>query len=142
MEARENYVNAMCNLGQTLLRLGRGEEAIEWLTKAVELTPKNAGAKADLGSAYLSAGNLSLAYAWLDQAIQDDPSLNRSYFYYGQTLKYQGRFTEAVEALERFCLLEEQGRGGALPAETERLIAGARNECEFMRKLGSVYNAL
>ena len=138
---RPDYVNAMCNLGQTLLRLGRNEEAIAQLTKAVELTPKNAGAKADLGSAYLNAGNLSLAYAWLDQALKDDPGLSRSYYYYGQTLKFQGRFSEAIAALEKFCILHLEERGGATPAETERLLAGVKNECEFMRKLECVYNS-
>ncbi|MGH7214623.1 MAG: tetratricopeptide repeat protein, partial [Tepidisphaeraceae bacterium] len=62
-------------LGAALLRLGRTDEAVVSLRRAVQVDPASAGAHNDLAHALLRRGDTTGAEREFDQALRLDPSL-------------------------------------------------------------------
>ncbi|MCE9603602.1 MAG: tetratricopeptide repeat protein [Planctomycetia bacterium] len=60
--------------GRALVGAGEFAAGTVQLEKAVELSPDNAKALADLGSSYLSAGKIALAVEMSERAVRSDPN--------------------------------------------------------------------
>lgn len=61
-------------IGRLLHDIGEPKESIDYYTKALQLSPSSASTFRNLGSAYHAIGNLQLAFASYQQAIQLDPA--------------------------------------------------------------------
>ncbi len=87
-----------------LRTVGRLDEAILQIGKAVELDPLSANCFTWLGQVYRAKGQYDLAIAQLRHAIELDPSLWRPHwhlaFTYGQMKKFEDAIAEAQKACE------------------------------------------
>ena len=84
------------NLGVALKDLGRLQEAVASLSKAVQLKPDFAEAHSSLGTALHRQGLLDEAIASYDKALQIKPDLAEAYNNRGAALKDRGRLDEAI----------------------------------------------
>lgn len=76
-EARPRSAEAAANVGATLSRLGRNEQAVKQLEHALELSPEprvEAAIRYDLGTAQLAMGTYDEAIENLESALRLDPS--------------------------------------------------------------------
>ncbi len=85
-------------LGMMLKMLGRGTEAVRWLTEAVRLAPGNADALANLGVARMEQGDLAGALDAFERAEVKSPAVAAMR---GEALQQLGRDDEAVAAFRR-----------------------------------------
>ena len=70
---RPSFGLALLNLGRLRLTQKKFDEAVEFLSKAVEAQPQSAAANYYLGEAYLQMKKGSLAVVYLNEAIRLDP---------------------------------------------------------------------
>lgn len=73
IEMDPNEVSAWQMCGRALLRLGRPEEAEQYLRKAYDLNPHLPDALVDLGHLHLQRGETDTAARFFDQALEVDP---------------------------------------------------------------------
>jgi tetratricopeptide (TPR) repeat protein len=92
--------------GSLLMRVGRGEQAEPYFTRARALDPDAPRLEESLGFLSLNRGQYEEAVAHLERAIQQDPANPLAHYYYAETLRRQ---------------VMEQGR--PLPAEVARAMA-------------------
>lgn len=72
LRSLDSYAPAHTVYASVLVRLGRGEEAIEHFTRASELDPKAPEAEAGLGQIHLSRGEFEEARRHLEKALARD----------------------------------------------------------------------
>jgi serine/threonine protein kinase/Flp pilus assembly protein TadD len=91
------------DLGQALeqCRPPRYEEAVRFLTAAVAIRPPSAGARLNLGFAFLELGRYDEAVGAFRRSIELKPDYGPAYHNLGTALAHQGRLDEAVAALRR-----------------------------------------
>jgi Flp pilus assembly protein TadD len=87
------------NRGAERLRAGRGEEALEWLRKAVKIDPGLADAWVNLGVALRRAGETEAAEAAYRTALELDPEEASAYQNLAALLSLRGRHGESRELL-------------------------------------------
>ncbi len=75
LEINPDNVDALVELGNTLVRLGRFDEAKPHLIRAVEIDPDSHRARAELGGLLLRQGKIDQAVAHLRRALELDPDL-------------------------------------------------------------------
>jgi len=97
LKERPNYWPAYNDLGATLTYQGRYGEAIEAFQKATVASPHCALAFANLGEAYLRAGEFSQASVSLKKSIDLKP-YDFSYVNVSKLLRAQGKYAEALVA--------------------------------------------
>jgi tetratricopeptide (TPR) repeat protein len=93
---------AQNNAGLTLLNLGRVDEAVPYLHRAVEKAAQHANAQAamNLSLVYRSRGNFTEALKYAEQAIAASPNPSPSaYMSYAETLAMAGRSEDAIARL-------------------------------------------
>ncbi|MFL6230310.1 MAG: tetratricopeptide repeat protein, partial [Pyrinomonadaceae bacterium] len=73
LAVRPTFALALINLGRLRLTQKKFDEAVEFLSKAVEAQPRSATANYYLGEAYLQLKKGSLAVGYLNEAIRLDP---------------------------------------------------------------------
>ena len=100
------------NLGVLLTRLGRLEEAVTSLDRAVAAAPSMAAAHNSLGVARLELGRSAAAEAAFRQAVTVDSRYALAHFNLGDLLLAQDRLAEAVEHY-RSGLALQPGNGAA-----------------------------
>jgi protein O-GlcNAc transferase len=74
------HADALASLGQVQLKLGRVEDAVPFLQRAVVLIPDDAGLECDLGDALQTLGQLSGASAAYQRSVQLNPNLSRAWY--------------------------------------------------------------
>jgi tetratricopeptide (TPR) repeat protein len=79
----------------------RREEAVQLLTRVVQLQPNNAEAHNDLGNALRDVGRLNEAATALSRAVALKPELALAHANLGNVLRDLGRLDEAIEGLGR-----------------------------------------
>lgn len=87
--------------GRALLGLGRDEEALVELERAVASDARNAGIHADLGKALRRLGRHKEALESFDRAISIEPDDAGLHAHRGQVLESLGRTAESGAAFER-----------------------------------------
>jgi tetratricopeptide (TPR) repeat protein len=88
------------NLGLTVLRSGKPEEAIEEYRKALHYKPDYAEAHNNLGNAYLDKGRITEATSEFSKAAQCNPHYAEAYANLGNALVKSGRIDEAIAKFE------------------------------------------
>jgi Flp pilus assembly protein TadD len=87
------------NRGAEMIRVGRGDEALSWLRKAVAIDPELGGAWVNLGVGLRRAGDLPGAEAAYRKALEVDPEAASAYTNLAGLLRARGSDTEAEELL-------------------------------------------
>lgn len=93
--------NAWKIFGMTHFMLGRPEEAIIALQKAVQLSPLDADAYYYLGRLYFSKDNAAEALPIFQKSIELNPQSVRAWNHLGQTYEALGRLEEAESAYQK-----------------------------------------
>jgi Flp pilus assembly protein TadD len=93
--------NYLVSLGHTLLKLGRGDEAIQCFDKAVQLKPDDAGLWMKLGEALLQLQRNDFALMAFQHVTELDPSQSDAFFKSAILLHYSGKYEEALARFDR-----------------------------------------
>lgn len=97
---------ALDNLGQVLVELGRPGEAVPYLKRAAEAEHDNATIRFNLAVALARAGDADHALYQYDRLIRAGVTDPRVYHNRGLLFRQQGRHGEAVEAFEQATALD------------------------------------
>jgi Flp pilus assembly protein TadD len=95
------------NLGRLLLKLDKIEEALEFLTRAVELGPEHALIHEQLGRAHSYAGDLEAAEKEIEKAILLNPEDAHLHYVLAQLYRRLGMPDKADRELEQYQLLQK-----------------------------------
>jgi adenylate cyclase len=87
---------------QYLSPMGRHEEAIAKLKRAVELDPLSALYPLDLGWALLWARQYDAAIEQFQKALQMEPGMSLPYRGLGEIYAYKGMYEKSIEAMQNF----------------------------------------
>jgi Flp pilus assembly protein TadD len=90
------------NLGRILLKQNRPEEALEYLTRAVELGPEHAATHLQLGKAHSYVKQLESAQRELEKACRLKPDDARLHYMLGRLYREAGMTAPAEREFERF----------------------------------------
>lgn len=96
-----NKARPWYNYGCYLSDVGRAEEAIQALSRAIQIDPQHADAWHNLGRAYLMSGRNADAVRPLRQAVRIMPDLDNAVVNLAVALIHVGQTAEAVVHLER-----------------------------------------
>ncbi len=94
--------------GDLLVTAGRADEAVAWLSRALELAPDHARALLRRSVALNDLGRDEAALADLTRLTALRPQDGYAFYRLGYTLDELGRFQAALEALERAAVLEPE----------------------------------
>jgi tetratricopeptide (TPR) repeat protein len=97
--AQEPEPDYLASLAATLLKLGRREEAIKALDKAVQLKPDDAALWKQMGDALLELQRFDLALLSFQHVLKLDPRHQDAAYKSGVLLNDAGRFAEALACL-------------------------------------------
>jgi len=98
---KPGYVDALLNLGNTLVAQRRYDEAISSYHQAIELQPDRADARNNLGGALKMVHRYPEAEVFLKQALNIRPDYAEAHNNLGTVLKEQGRLEEATDCFRR-----------------------------------------
>lgn len=87
------------NRGAEMIRAARGNEAMPWLRKAVEIDPELSGAWVNLGVGLRRAGDVAGAEAAYRKALEVNPEAAAAYTNLAALLRVRGQDAEAGELL-------------------------------------------
>ena len=117
---------ANANLATALQKLGRDQDALRALSRAVDADPADVEALLMYGQALQKDGQLAASRQKLDQAVKLDASNARAVYALGTVLQQQALYTEALKLYERAVVLDRS----YLPAQIqEAIILSILNEC-------------
>jgi tetratricopeptide (TPR) repeat protein len=98
----QSRADAYCNLGIMKNEAQKSSEAINYLTKCLELDPRHFEAHYNLANLYSDLGNLPLAKVHYEVAIQIQPDFPNCYFNIGLVLVSMKRFNEAIDSIKKY----------------------------------------
>jgi protein O-GlcNAc transferase len=101
LRRQPDHFDATHLLGVIAMQRSQSRPAIELLSKAVSLNPRQPQALANLGSALLRANRPDEALGHYERALQLDPNFTGALSNYGSALQTLGRHEEAAGALGR-----------------------------------------
>ncbi len=101
LESEPDNVPALVTLGRAYMASSEHEKALQFLDKAVTLSPRQAEAWIALADCQAAAGDVSAAGTTLAAAIQATPGNAALLHAYAGWLKHRGRISEALEAAEK-----------------------------------------
>ncbi|HSV53896.1 MAG TPA: tetratricopeptide repeat protein [Burkholderiaceae bacterium] len=111
--------STLTNLGATLVRLARPEEALGPLQEALAAEPGNLDAWCHRGAALGDLGRDEEALACYDKAIAIDSAHAAAWYHRGITLGVLHRYDDALAAFEQFLRMEPaHAKGWLLRCET------------------------
>jgi serine/threonine-protein kinase len=123
IELNPNYANAhLYYAGGYFTPMGRHQEAIAEMKKALELDPLSLPLNNYMGNTYLYAGEYEKALQQFQRTIDLDPTFPLAHFFFANLLHEIGKYEQAIEEMQKGALL-----GGANP---ERVAAWA---AEFIK---------
>ena len=99
------------NLGRVLLKQNKPEEALVYLTRAVELSPREAAAHEQLGKAHSYVRDLASAQAELEKASRLDPGNAQLHYVLGRLYRSAGLEDKAADEFQRFRALKQRAEG-------------------------------
>jgi len=89
------------NMGASLARAGRFEDAIPYYQRSLELNPQYNTIHNNLGRALFAVGRLDEAIQQFERGLEIYPDSTELYNNLGRALAQEGRFNEAKKAFER-----------------------------------------
>jgi tetratricopeptide (TPR) repeat protein len=100
LELDPSFYIAYLQIGKALSELGRTEEAVAWLEKAIDFAEASgtntSWAYLRLGEVYETAGQADRAKAAYQQAVDLDPEIDQMYFFYARFLETQQEMDAAL----------------------------------------------
>jgi tetratricopeptide (TPR) repeat protein len=112
LERHPTYVRALDRLALCYEALGRNEEALEYFTKAIEITESESSPWAwpalNLGTLLIQMGEAEGAEGYLRRAIRIDPKFAQAHYRLGIALEKLERFEESAESLQRAASLDPE----------------------------------
>lgn len=106
LDVDPDHVDALHLLGLISAQLGRSEEALEFLGRAVQMRPEFAEAHNSLGTVLERQGKLAEAARCYRQALALRPDMAHTHNNLGQVLVAQGELTEAQSCFEQALRLQ------------------------------------
>jgi tetratricopeptide (TPR) repeat protein len=97
------------NIGILLLEQNKVEDAVAYLTEAVEISPEEPRAHEQLGKAYSRQNDLPKAQGELERAVSLSPDNAALHFILGQLYRKQGMNEKAKAELDRGAALKASG---------------------------------
>ena len=101
LEYEPNSAKAHKNLADTLLQIGRVDEAMVHFQKALEIQPGLAEAYNGLGIALLQRGQANEAFICFQKTLESQPDYAEAHYNLGNILLQNGRVDEAVIHLQK-----------------------------------------
>lgn len=95
---------------QVLMRLGRVNEAIADLTRAVNFNAKETKYYMSLGDAYFANGDVEHSYSSLQKALELDPESQEAYLKLGEIAYYSRDYDRAMDNLSKVTAKDPQNR--------------------------------
>jgi Flp pilus assembly protein TadD len=99
--------------GRELFILGRRDEALAELQRAVALDPLSVRALSELGHLYAMQGEHEKAMVEWTKAVEIEPAFPTSYEYMGSSYCQRGRLAEAIAALQKAITVSPEDPLGA-----------------------------
>ena len=127
IELNPNYVTAHHWYAELLATMGRHDEAINEMTRALALDPMSVIIIRDIGMHYYYAGNYELAIQQAQAALALDPEFVPAHRLLGLAYMKQQRFREAIDKLRAVVARTNSGRDRALLVQAYAF-AGDRGE--------------
>jgi tetratricopeptide (TPR) repeat protein len=94
-----NQDGIMGTLGGVLLSVGKINESIETLNKAISINPQNVDAQLNLGIAYQSVGRIDESYQLISNAADQAPDRADIQYNLASNLIHTQQYPQAIEAL-------------------------------------------
>lgn len=94
--------DALTNIATIQAEKGLVHDAIESLSEAIVINPKNGLAHYNMGNIYLDSGNLSLAKLHYEQAMRFEPELLEAQFNLALVLLIKGDRSRALDLLKQY----------------------------------------
>jgi TolB-like protein/tetratricopeptide (TPR) repeat protein len=102
LELDPQLAEAHASMGILMSLLGRHDEALAALQRAVDLKPQYSMAQMWLGNEWLERGDVKRAHGHYREALMVDPLHAQVQSNYANVLMNMGRYDEAVESIQRF----------------------------------------
>jgi len=102
IENGESVEDALCNLGILKSNQGDISSSVDFLTKCLKKNPRHHEAHYNLGNIYSDLGNLNLAKAHYEIAIQIEKDYPNSYYNLGLVLISLKKYKEAIACINHF----------------------------------------
>ena len=134
-EDPEAKVQAVLAMTDACEKLGRGEEAIPWLSGVLGMVPGNRELQARLATLYAAAGNVVEAARLRNVMADSEPDETERYGLYlqiGQALLAVGEGAEAVAALEKAVALPPADRATRVLLLDAYTLAGALDRAQAL----------
>jgi len=96
-----NDPNGFYNLGLAYDKLGRYDDAVAELLKAVEIDPQNDQYQFHLGHSYFKQEKYTEAIRAFEETVRLNPVYTEAYYHMGQIYRLQGCSQEAARILEK-----------------------------------------
>jgi serine/threonine protein kinase/tetratricopeptide (TPR) repeat protein len=130
LDLRPGYAEAHVQWGDTLLSMGRVDEAIVALREGVRLQPDRAASRATLARAYwLGKGQVDDAIREFEETLRLNPAAGYTHLQLALLYTLRGNYQRAEEVAQGAIRLQDQAMSGA----TGLLVVGAHS------RLGYVY---
>ena len=101
IELSPNYPVARQWLGNALVAIGRTENGIAEITRALELDPLSSIINSAVGWVHMFARQYEAASAQFHKTLEMDPECMTAHLWLGQVWEHQGQLSEAISAGER-----------------------------------------
>jgi tetratricopeptide (TPR) repeat protein len=101
VKSQPNNVLAWTYLGMASVRLGQAQQGIQAYERAIALNPKDTRLYFDVALLYASKNDLGMAIDRYQKGLSLEDRNGTAYYNYGRLLTSQGRFPEAIAALNR-----------------------------------------
>jgi eukaryotic-like serine/threonine-protein kinase len=132
IELNPNYSNAhLFYAGAYLTPMGRHQEAIAEMKKALDLDPLSLPLNSLMANTYLWAGDYEVSDKQFQHTIELDPNFPMAHFFYADLLSHVGKYEQAIEEIQRGELL-----AGASPGQAAREAAEFRTAFQTGGPLG------
>jgi protein O-GlcNAc transferase len=101
LSIKRDEANAYFNMGITLQKQSKLDDAIEAYKKALAINPEYVDAYNNLGNAFNALGKLGKAIMAYKKAISINPDYASAYYNMGDALQEQYKFEEAIKAYKK-----------------------------------------
>jgi TolB-like protein/DNA-binding winged helix-turn-helix (wHTH) protein/Tfp pilus assembly protein PilF len=138
LELNPNYANAhLFYAGAYLAPMGRHEEAIAEMKKALEVDPLSLPLNNMMGETYVWAGEYDRAQRQFQHTLDLEPTFSLAHFYYADLLKEMGRYEEGIKQNEAGDLLlgASPEEAGALAAEFQKALQAGGPKSYWQKNL-------
>jgi tetratricopeptide (TPR) repeat protein len=135
LEEGEAKAEAVLALTDACDKLGRGEEAIPWLSGVLGLVPGHRGVQARLATLYAATGNIAESARLRNLMADSEPDENARFGLYvqiGQALLAVGEGADAAAALEKALALPAADRNTRLLLLDAHTAAGALDRAQAL----------